>query len=483
MGQAAMMRPHPRAIAPLLFVALSAPIGAQTQATVPPRPTISPAKPFVFPKITVDTLPNGLQLAVVENHELPIVAVRVGSRATSMLDAPGKQGGWALMMSALREGTASRTAAQINDTLAQLGTDVSWNPGSAIQPNPSFTTARALWRPVLDVVADVLMNPSFPDDAIRRLQSAQATGARPAITNRGVRMVTRALYGVDHPYARSFPSDSSIRNLTRDDILTLQKRFLRPQNAFVVVVGDITRAEARAAIAHSFGTWVGSGDTVRSTLIPTTQAPQPTAIYLADVPGSQQATITAGQILPNAESPDGPAIELLNAILGGVAHDGTRFFDEFRLKHGLSYAPVSLITWRQEPQQAFGLQTAVVPAEKIDSAAVLLAGLLRDLHGARPVTAAELDFARHSLVGRLPVTTETLNGTAAAAFEVMTFRRSPRYFATYANRIASVTLAQVQAAAAKYIDPDHLVIVVAGDRARIEAPLRATGIPVVIVDH
>src|SRR5260370_37777872 len=122
----------------------------------------------VFPKIPTETLPNGLQLAVIENHKLPIVAVRFGFADASFVDAPGKEGGWAMMMALLQEGSATRSAAAIAEAAADYGSTIVWNPVFA--GAPSFTTVRSAFQPVLAVVADLLMHPGLPADPVRRGQ-------------------------------------------------------------------------------------------------------------------------------------------------------------------------------------------------------------------------------------------------------------------------------------------------------------------------
>jgi len=472
-------------IAALLALTLSliAPSAqGQVRGTVPPRPTPGPEKPFAFPKVTYETLPNGLLLAVLENHEVPLVSVKIGSFAGNGVDPVGKEGGWVLMTSALRQGTTTRSAAQIADTLDLLGTSVAWGQ-TATAPIPQYTTAKAVWQPVLDIVADMLMNPSFPAEAVIRLQAAQAPQLRPNQSNLPTQALYRLVFGAGHPSAR-FASEASVRGLTRDDLVMLQTKFLRPQNTFIVVGGDVTPASARAAVMKSFAGWKSTGDTVHLAGPPPTEAPKPTAIYLIDFPGAAQATIAAMEPLPPTSSPDADGLELINAVLGGQSTSfGSRMYDVFRVKHGLSYAPASFLIWRPDPQRGAWQQAATVAPEKADSAMVFLAQIIRELHGERPITPAELDFAKSSLTRRLPVTMETVNQATQAVFQMMLYRRPTDYLSGFNARVDRSTLDEVRAIAARYFDPDHLAMVVCGDRAKLEPVLRATGIPVVIVDR
>lgn len=449
---------------------------------VPARPTPGPAAVFVFPKIVTQTLPNGLLLAIVENHELPIVAVRFGFRGGTFLDAPGKEGGWTLMLNSLREGTTSRTGPAIAERAADFGTPIVWSPAAPLLGAPSFTTVRSAFPPLIELVADMLVNPTLPADAVRRLQTAQAAGAaRPSQGTLAARTFAAQLYGADHQYAR-FSTDSSVRSLSRDDLVKLQTTYLRPQNTVVVVAGDITVPEARAAVEKAFSSWERGGTTIESAIPAPPAYVAPTTIFLRDQPNAPLSLIIGGQVVPSRGTAGVAPIEAVDAILGG-ASGGSRMFQAFRVDRGLSYSPSMSIDWRPEPQIATWRGIATVAPAKTDSAVMEWLRVLRDAHGDRPLTTTELEFSRKNLVGALPANLETVVQIANSTLMVLQARLPESFYNDHVRRMNSLTLTEVQAAAAKYLDPDHTVIVVVGDRAKIEAPLRATGIPVVIVDR
>ena len=473
-----MTRPLSSALA---AIALVSRVSVSQTPTVPARPTPGPIKGFVFPKITTLTLSNGLQLAVVENHELPIVAVRVGFLGSAFLDPPGKEGAWVLMMSAMREGTSSRSASAISDAAADLGTTILSSSPVVSLASMSFTTVTSAWRPALDLLADIVIHPSFPVNGLKRLQGVQAASARPAPGPLAFRILSTKLFGSDHPYAR-FPIDSSVRRITRDDLIALHTMYLRPQNSVVVVAGDITPAKARAEVEKAFGSWERAASSIASKYLVPSAQPTPTTIYLQDLPGSTQSFIYSGQIAPSRGSVDAAAVEAVDAILGGNSA-GSRLYDAFRTTHGLSYNPATSIQWRPEPQAATWSSVTTVPAGKTDTAVMELVRVVRETRGDRPLTASELDFSRKNLVRNLPAQLETVDALATRTLIVLQNRLPVAFYNDYVTRMNSLTLADVQSAARKYLDPDHLVIAIVGDRAKLEAPLRATGIPVVIVDH
>ena len=162
-------------VAAMLLVAGS--LGAQrAPVKLPPRPEPRPPKAFVYPNVTMDSLPNGLRFIVVENHELPLVVVRMaiagaGPGGVWYTDPPGKPGAFAMLMASLREGTTMRSATQIRDELAELGVDMFLPAAIAFTP-PWFRAPKSRWMPALDLVADMVQNATVPADGFERAQTA-----------------------------------------------------------------------------------------------------------------------------------------------------------------------------------------------------------------------------------------------------------------------------------------------------------------------
>lgn len=484
MRKSTLVRPILRATILLAGIAAVTVASAQATPKVPARPTPGPLKLPVFPKITTETLPNGLRLAVIENHRLPLVAVRFGFAGGSFVDAPGKEGGWTLMMALLQEGSATRNAAAVADAAADYGNTI-WSANPIFAGAPSFTTVLSAFQPVLEVVADVLMHPGFQPDAFQRVQGLRAANAARVPQPTAASFLAYAsLYGASHPYARRpIGTGESVRSLTRDDIVAIHQTYVRPQNTVVVVAGDVTPTQARSVVEHAFGSWERGGVTVESNIPAPPGRVGPTTIYLRDDRGASTSTMWTASGVPGRGDSDAPAIEAVNTVLGGTQGAG-RMWQAFRVDRGLSYSPASLFVWRPEPQAATWLGAAqAVPSERADTAVTEWLRVLRETHGARPLTAEELDFARSNLVRALPGQVATLDAVATSTLTLFQNRLPTTFYADYITRLNGLTLEQFRAVAAKYVDPDHLVIAVVGDRAKIEAALRATGIPVVIVDR
>jgi zinc protease len=447
---------------------------AQATPTVPPRPTVGPAHPYTFPKITTQVLPNGLRLAVVENQGVPVVAVRVGLQGGSILDVPGKEGSWVLMLNSLREGTTTRTAAEIRDAAADLGTSIT------VQSPIGFTTARSMWQPALELLADQLQHPTFPIEGVARAQAALAsTAGQVSAQGKAQRLLNAQLFGPDHPNAR-FNTDSSVRRITRDDVIALHTTYMRPQNATIVVYGDVTPPAARAAVEKAFGAWEKGGTTIAASVPAPNATVGQTTIFLRDQPNAAVSVIYTGQLVPSHGSNDAPAVEVVDGVLGGLGA-GSRLNTALRVQHGFVYNSSSFPVWRPEPQPGTWQTLLIVPPGVTDTALVEWLRVVREVRDKRPLTADELTFAQRSLIGRFLLT--QVRPTADRALDVLQGGLPETFYTDYERRMNALTLSEVQAAAIKYFDADHLVIAIVGDRAKIEAPLRATGIPVVIVDH
>jgi predicted Zn-dependent peptidase len=461
---------------------------AQTSATDLPRPTPPAARPFQIPPFAVDTLPNGLRVAVLENHEVPIVIVRIPVPATgpygvSFVDPAGKEGAFGMLNASLREGTETRTASQIADAVENLGLHAS-DPVAPLFGAFGFNGPRSTWQSALELYGDMLMHPTIPSDAFKRLQDTYVgLYGRPSGTRQAQMAATRALFGASSPFAR-FPTAETIKAITRDDLVALQQRYLRPENFMIAIAGDVTREEARAAAARIFGSWQRGGDQIAAPTIPMPTQMPATTIYLVDAPGSNQAVVTSIQPIPGRDTPNAPAIQLVMNSLGEGNSLVGRVPQAFRADHGLSYSPQLSTVWRAAGEPSFITTTIPVAAEKADTAVTELLRVLREMKSTKPITDAEFAAARSYAVGRIPRDMERIdNAMQVGMMVILRDRLPPAFYNDWLERMSALSLADVRAAASQYIDPDHTAVAVIGDRSRIEAALRATGIPVVIVDR
>jgi zinc protease len=434
------------------------------------RPETPPPPTFKFPKFTANTLPNGLRVLVVEDHAIPLVSVRAVIGADSTMDPAGKEGLYALTLSTMREGTASRNADQLAEGFADIG--------AAVTPT-SFATTTSGFSTGLSLMADMLMHPSFDQAGIDRREAIQAAAARrlaQSPTSAPRHLFNAVLYGADNGYVRSLvPSEASIGSLTRDEIVSFHDRFVRPQLATIIVVGDVTPTSAFEAVSKAFGSWERGSEAVRAESS-NPPALRPTTIYLYDNQ-SPQAYVYVGGAGPSRDASDYIVADVMGAI------SNTRMVGALRENRSFMYSGASGIVARRAPLVSSFVGSASINASKVDSALVEWIALLKGLRAGRPVTPQELEGTRRNRIGVLPARVEGPDSVATRLAELVRDNVPLNYYDTYVARVPSITAADVAASATKYIDPEHLIIVVTGDRKVLEPALRAANLaPVVIVD-
>jgi len=460
--------------AALALVVLASPVIAQQKLDRSKRPTAAPAPTFTFPKFASRTLPNGLTVAIVENHELPVVAVRAVIEGGGLVDPRGKEGVYSLVSAMLREGTTSMTA----DELAEAFSD----QGNGVNPTGFTTVVRNLDRS-LELMAEMMMHPSFPEAALNRLKANNIANVQrskdvPQIVAQ--RLFSTLLYGADHPYARS-ATEQSLASITRDDLVRFHDEYIRPQNVKLVIVGDITPATVIPRVERAFGKWPKGGTTV-SYQIPSPNPPGKTTIYLFDRPNSPQSVVTMGQIGPSRTIDDFYALEVMSTVFGALS--GSRLNQNLREKHAYTYGANAFWQWRRSPEASTFTGSSSIVAPKTDSALVEWFRELRGIRGDRPITSTELDFARTNRVAGLPAQLESNDAVANAIANNLQNNLAPDYLDRYVKRIGDITADEVTRAATKFVDPDNTVIVIVGDRKVIEPGLKAANIgPIVIVDE
>jgi zinc protease len=434
------------------------------------RPAIAPPPAFKFPKVETHTLDNGLRLIVVEDHALPLVSARIVLGVDSTADPAGKEGLYAVTIGALREGTSTMTPEQLADALADVG--------ATVTPT-GFTTTTSGFHRGLALAGDMLLHPVLDQATVDRRKATQAAAARrvaqaPITIPR--HLFYAELYGADDPYVRSLvPTEASVAAITRQDVAAFYSQRVGPNTTTIVLAGDVRDADALAEVRRAFGGWQRRSVSAETdSARPATQ--RPTTIYLHDVPGTQ-AYLYVGSTGPARTSPDFYAVETAAAV------SGIRMQQSLREKRSFMYSGNAGMIWRRDPAPSAYVGSTSVNAVKADSALVEWLSLLRGLRGDRPATMQELDAVRRNRVGALPARIDGPDSLAARVVEMVRDHLPLDNLDQYATRMASVAATDVAAAVSKYIDHEHLIIVVTGDRATIEPALRAAKIaPVVVVD-
>jgi zinc protease len=430
-----------------------------------PKPAAT--KPLQLATPVSETLPNGLTLILNERRGLPIVAanlvLRTGSDANP-LDKPGLANFTAAM---LDEGTATRNALQIADEVAQLGASL----GIGSSMDATTLSVRSLsknFASAVDLLADVTLHPSFPAEEIDRQRAsrlATLVQQRDNPNQVAAQVTASALYGPKHPYGYSeIGTEAALKSLSRADMEGFWTQNFVPNNAALVVAGDISMTELKALAEKVFGGWK-KGTPAQPAL--STPATTSARVVIVDKPGSPQTQLRVASIGAPRSSPDFRPLQVMNLALGGLF--SSRINMNLREEHGYTYGASSQFSFRRAAgpfQIASGVRTDVTgPAVE---------EIFKEVRGMidKPVSAEELKKAKDSLANSLPGAFESSANAVNNFSNVFIYNLGLDYYTRYAEQVNAVTTDQALTVSKKYLVPANMVVIAVGDRAKIEPELK-----------
>ena len=427
-----------------------------------------------FPTMERATLDNGLQIILVERQAVPVVGFRLVVDAGHASDQLGLLGTSSLAVSMMEEGTKKRSSLEISEELAMLGATLSMQ--STLDQNVvSFSALKENLDASLDILADVVLNPAFPQVEFQRVQKQRiASIQREKATPRNLmyRLFPPLLFGTDHAYGLPLTgtgTETSVADLTRDDLIDFHRTWFRPNNATLVIVGATTLGEIVPQIERRFGNWKAT-EVPTKNLAPVARRTR-AEVYVVDRPESEQSMIFAVHLAPPKANPNDIANEALNDILGGTFT--SRLNMNLREdKHWAYYARTSLTSVRGPG--AYLLFTEA----QADKTAESMAEIQREISaivGEAPPTAEELAKVKDKNTLTLPGRWERNDAVARDILELVRFGLDDGYWDEFPKQIRGLQLDQVRQAAQELYNPDGLLWVVIGDRAQIEAPIQALG--------
>lgn len=431
-------------------------------------PTLGAPPSLTSPQISTRELPDGLKIVVLEQHELPLADVILQVRSGGESDAPGKTGTAALVAAMLTEGTTNRTALQIADQAAYLGVQLNASSGWE-QSTVSLHTPTAQLDSALALFGDVALRPSFPSADLERVRKVRLTSLQqlrdraPAIADRAF---ASAVFGSQHPYGRPLAgTEASLASITRDELQRFYSGHYRPNNATLLVVGDVRPDDVERRARDLFGGWTRAEVPAPSTATPAHA--NHTTVVLVDKPGAAQTSFRVGGIGAPRSTSDYFPLQVMNTILGAAYT--SRLNQNLRETHGYTYGAGSGFGLRRSAGPF--IASAEVVTAKTDSALIEFSKELRAIRDTVP--ADELAKAKRYLQLGLPSSFETTRGIAQEFLPLIAYGIPLDFFSTAVQRYGAVTQADVQRVARQYIDPDRLTIVLVGDRKVIEPGIRA----------
>lgn len=448
----------------------------QADRSAMPEPQGEPPA-LALPDLQHMTLSNGLKVALAERSGVPQVEFRFIADAGYATD-PTQLPGLASMAEALRtRGTPERDAIAISEAADALGADLSTQV-TRDHAIIGLSAVRPFLTDSLALFSDVLREPSFPEEELARMKRRrEAAIAQEKAQPSGLvsRHLATLLYGEGHPYAQP-PSGTgtpeSLAAMTRADLQTYQRDWIRPDNAQLLVTGDISLEALRPLLEQQFGAWQPPERTPpqrRSLAVPERDSGR---VFLIDRPGAQQSYVAAARTAPPSGSDNDVGFDLVNEVLGGKFT--ARLNQELRVARGWSYGIGSALTEAIGPRP-FYVYGAVQTDRTADAAAVIRDELAA-IRGERPPTPEELGDAARSLTLSLPGEHQTLNQITGSLGELLRLNLPEDYFADYVPAVNAASPEQVAEAADALIAPDAMTWLVVGDRNRIEADLRALGL-------
>lgn len=428
-------------------------------------PASGPAPEIKIGEAESFTLANGLKVFVVKNTKLPRVSFTLVFDRDPILEGD-KAGLSTFIGDMMMGGTKNRTKDQLDQEIDFIGASL-----SASATSVSASSLKKHQGKVLELMADVLFNPVFPEAELEKLKKQSLTGLATtkddpqAISSRLSRAV---LYGKNHPYGES-QTEQTTKNITLDDVKAYYQTYFKPNIAYLAIVGDIEKAEAQRVVNQYFGAW-------KKGVVPTFTYPMPVraakqAVALVDRSSSVQSVIDVTQpVAMKIGDPDYISSRLLNQILGGGS--ASRLFMNLREDKGFTYGAYSSI----EADKLVGniSASASVRSEVTDSAVYEFVYEIKNLVE-KGVTQEELDKAKAELAGGFGRSLEQPGTVATFALNTARYNLPKDYYATYLQKLNAYTVADINATAKRLIEPDKFIITTVGNGAEIKEKLAQFG--------
>jgi len=466
----------------------------QVRLRVLPEPTLSPAtvtidrtvmpppksEPVFNPPTPTRTkLSNGMGISVIEQRGMPIVAFGVLMDAGASRDPenlPGLAGFTAQM---LPEGTTTKTSQEIAQAFEFIGSRISAD-GRREYTLLSAETLTKHWPTGLELTADLVLNPNFPDHEIERVRREHLTELRRgkdepnAVAEQLMAgLVFQSSSGYGHPLSGT---EKSIAALTRDDIASQFNRDYTPANANLIVVGDVSIDEVAKRAEAVFGRWKGGPSANgRSVVEPSNGT---ATIYLVDRPGAPQSVIRALNTTIPRLHPDYLGLTLMNYAFGGQF--SARLNQNLRQEKGYSYGYQSHVQWFRS--SSLMLAGGSVQTEVTKESVFETLKEYNEVRGSRPISEEELENAKASVLRSFPANFERPGAIMGQVLQMVQFGLPDDYLQTVRANVEAVTLDDVHRITQELVRPDQLKILVVGDRQQIETGLRQLDLPTVVLD-
>ncbi|MFO7566724.1 MAG: pitrilysin family protein [Enhygromyxa sp.] len=434
----------------------------------PDPPPPSEQRPVNFPELQKFELPNKLQVYIVENHEVPLVDVRLVVRAGTIHDELIAD----LTAQMLGEGTKKRSKAKIDAEIEQVGSSLSSSAGE----HNSAVSTRVLTpnlKLALELVNDVVQNPKFDDAALAKLRDQKKVEIQGEKSDGGAlasRLTSMVLFPKGHPYAQPFPSDDEIEAISTADLRKFHETWYRPNNAYLILSGNVTKADVEKLLDKTLGMWKPAESFPAHPLDGFTGADYQSAVptdYVVHLVDRNQ--ISADIVIANINSvarnhPDWEKMAALNKLFGGGM--SSQLFRDIRETKELTYNVGSY----QAPQKAIGVFAIVTQTKKTDEMLNALFGHIERLRTSDP-TDVEFKTAVDNLALSFPLQIETASQIAGKVATMLTYNLPDDYYNRYIDEVRKIELADIRATAEKHVHPIPVIVIV-GKASKVRKQLK-----------
>jgi zinc protease len=424
-------------------------------------PALAPERPVQWPKRAVRHLSNGMQVVLAESRAFPKISAQLYFRSGNAVIARRAPGLAEITASVVRTGTASRPSRRIEEDLRRMGAGLGTHAG-ADSSSISASGLAQFSAGILDLVADLARNASFPEDEFERERRQRLEELKIERTTPGFLASERlrhVLFGA-HPYAVVAPTEEQVAAFRRDQLEDFYRHHYVPSDALLIVVGDFSTDAMSEQVEKCFGGWKASQPVPPASPDPPRQSGR--RVHLVHMPGTVQTQVLLGNIAITRRDPDWYRLILANSIYGGAFH--SRLVLNIREQKGYTYSPGSGLNALR--QQGYFTVRAAVRNEVV---AATLTEIFYEMDRIRsvPVTPEELDSARSYLTGVFSLGVATQDGLLNQLSTVYLDKLPEDYLETYRERIRQLSADDVLAAARRHFDSANSQIVLAGDRAKI----------------
>jgi len=430
------------------------------------KPPVLPApKSLQLPAIQKFTLSNGLQVVLMEKHQVPLVQLNLTIKAGSVNDPADKVGLANLTFDMLDEGAAGKTSLELADAIDFLGASLRTGAG-AHSSSVTLHTPLSKFDDALKIMSDIVLRPDFPSKELDRKKKDRLTSLmqmHDQPTAIAGAAFNKILFGKEHPYGR-MTDENTIKNFSVEDLKSYYKKYFAANNAYIVVVGDVKAEELKKKLESVFGKW--QKGTVKEEKVKEAAQVSNRVVYLIDKPGAAQSVISIGRVGASRLTPEYNALVVMNTILGGSFT--SRLNNNLREVHGYTYGASSRFLFRQVPGSF--VASSSVQTEVTDKA---LVEFFKELNGIREtIPADELNRGKNLVALSYPGNFQTALEIAGQIDELVQYNLPESYFGNFVQNILKVTNADVTSAAKKFVVPEQMIVVVVGDRAKVEEGIK-----------